>query len=126
MNVKPNILLITKKLEQVPLGGRELLCKLNFDALKGIYDDRLLLHELSFVALRGVRAHFNVFRGHIDGLSADSIDAVTRVIESNDVGKVFVDGSNLGGVVAELKSRFPCVEVTVFFHNCEARFSGVH
>lgn len=116
------VLLVTKQMDELPSGGRELLCKLNFDALKAIYGERLVLYQLPPATLKGARAHFNVFRGHIDGLNADSIDEVMRVIENSNVGKVFVDGSNLGGLVAEMKARFPLVEATVFFHNCEARF----
>ena len=122
MTVLPNILLVTKKLDPAPAGGRELLCSLNFDALKALYGDRLRLFELPAGRLHGARAYLNAFRGHIDGLNADTIDAAMRTIQSENVSKVFVDGSNLGGFVAELKRRHPRVEVTVFFHNVEARF----
>ena len=122
MTVLPNILIVTKRLDPAPAGGRELLCRLNYDALKALYGDRLVLFELPAGRLQNVRAYVNAFRGHIDGLNADSIDAAMRTIQSENVSKVFVDGSNLGGFVAELKRRYPRVEVTVFFHNVEARF----
>lgn len=121
-SLAPRVLLVTKQLERSPVGGRQLLCKLNFDALKAIYGERLVLYELPPVPLKGALAHLNAFRGYIDGLNADSIDTAVRLIDSNNVGKVFIDGSNLGGLVAELKCRFPHVEITVFFHNCEACF----
>lgn len=122
MTAFPNILVVTKKLDTVPAGGRELLCKLNYDALKALYGERLKLFELAANRLQGARAYLNAFRGHIDGLNADSISAAMRTIEAENVGKVFVDGSNLGDFVAELKRRHPRVEATVFFHNVEARF----
>ncbi|MEH6590013.1 MAG: glycosyltransferase [Halioglobus sp.] len=120
--VLPYILILTKKLESAPVGGRELLCKLNVDALKAIYGDRIIVFELDAGRLQGVRAYFNAFRGHIDGLNTESIDSAIRTIHERNVGKVFVDGSNLGGFIVELKRRLPKVEVTVFFHNCEAQF----
>lgn len=122
MTALPNILIVTKRLDPAPAGGRELLCKLNYDALKALYGDRLVLFELPAGRLQGARAYVNAFRGHIDGLNADSIDSAMRTIEAGNVDKVFVDGSNLGGFVAELKRRYPRIEATVFFHNVEARF----
>lgn len=122
MTITSTILLVTKKLESVPSGGRELLCKMNFNALKDLYADRLVLFELEPKRLQGLRAYINSFRGHIDGLNTESTDSALRVIVENNVKKVFIDGSNLGGFVSELKRRHPKVEVTVFFHNVEARF----
>ncbi len=116
------ILLLTKPLDPAPAGGRELLCKLNHDALKAIYGDRLVVFELPAGKLQGTRAYLNAFRGHIDGLSTDSIAAVLRMVDAGHIAKVFVDGSNLGAIVPELKQRVPQVEVISFFHNVEARF----
>ena len=116
------ILIITKALINKPLGGRELLCKLNYDALRAIYGDRLILFELQDVRLQGMVAYANAFRGHIDGVTSDSIEKALDVVRDLQVSKVFVDGSNLGGFVAVLKQRMPVVEVATFFHNVEARF----
>jgi glycosyltransferase involved in cell wall biosynthesis len=44
------------------------------------------------------------------------------MIQAENVGKVFIDGSNLGGFVKVAKLRFPNVEISTFFHNVEARF----
>jgi len=116
------LLLLTKPLASVPAGGRELLCRLNYDALKAIYGDRLVLFELPEGKFRKARDYFKVFKGHIDGLNDDSIEEVVQTVEAGNIDKVFVDGSNLGAVVTALKRRLPHVEVTSFFHNVEARF----
>ncbi len=115
-------LLFTKQLDPAPTGGRELLCKLNFDALNAIYGNRLTFFQLPVVRPAGALAHIETFRGYIDNLNASSISVATRKIESENIRKVFVDGSNLGEFVAVVKRKKPHVEVTTFFHNVEARF----
>lgn len=111
-----------KKLHASPSGGRELLCKLNYDALHEICGDRLVLFELPMESMRGVRGYVNAYRGYIDGLSEATVDAAIEIIRDMNVEQVFVDGSNLGEFVAVLKRRLPAVEVITFFHNVEARF----
>lgn len=118
----PKVLLITKRLESGPTGGRALLCSLNVDILKSIYAERLIILELSSDKLSTITAYTNAFRGHIDGLNDDTINCALQSVRESNVGKVFVDGSNLGEIVRQLKCRLPHVETTVFFHNCEARF----
>ena len=120
--VDKKILLLTKHLDRTVLGGRELLCKVNHDALRSLYGGHFVLWELRDERLRGVRGAFNGFRGHIDGLSAGIIEAVLLRIREEHIGQVFVDGSNLGEFVAVLKRRIPAIEVITFFHNVEARF----
>ncbi|SDT95710.1 Glycosyl transferases group 1 [Pseudomonas pohangensis] len=115
-------MLVTKQLQDSPAGGRELLCKLNHDALRDIYGDRLILLELPSQPLRGLKSAINAFKGHIDGLSQPIIEKALQTIQVGGVSKVFVDGSNLGAFVSAAKHRFPDVEVTTFFHNAEARF----
>jgi glycosyltransferase involved in cell wall biosynthesis len=116
------IMLVTNEIQDAPVGGRQQLCKLNHDALKSIFGERLVLVELPRRRLRGLRQLANAFKGHIDGLNAAAIARVTHAIRTRDVHKVFVDGSNLGGIVRIVKQEFPEVEVTTFFHNVEARF----
>lgn len=116
------LLLLTKQLHARPAGGRELLCKLNRDALKDIYGDRLVAFELPRGRLLGLKAIATAFRGHIDGLNDATINMALETIQAENVGKIFVDGSNLGGFVKLAKRRFPHVEITTFFHNVEARF----
>ena len=117
-----NVMLLTNKLQQAPSGGRELLCKLNHDALKEIYGDRLVLFELPRQRLQGIKSILNAFRGHIDGLDKETIGETLLTIQSNAVAKVFVDGSNLGAFAKRAKQRLPQVEISTFFHNVESRF----
>ena len=115
-------MLVTNQLQVAPSGGRELLCKLNHDALHEIYGDRLVVVELPRQPLRGFTSIMGAFNGHIDGLSGASIRDALQRIQRERVGKVFVDGSNLGEFVKAVKRSFPTVEVVTFFHNVEARF----
>lgn len=116
------ILFLTKDMHGAPAGGRELLSRLNHDALADLYGDRLVVFELSGSRLKGLVPAFNAFHGHIDGLGKRSLSDVLRVIETQQVRTVFVDGSNLGAAVAAIRKRFPAIEVCSFFHNVEARF----
>lgn len=116
------LMLVTKSLEGEPFAGRELLCKLNFDVLRSIYDERLVLFELPRQRNNGVVANINAFRGHIDGLNNACIEQALQIIRDKHISQVFVDGSNLGGFVVALKRSMPKVKVVTFFHNVEARF----
>jgi glycosyltransferase involved in cell wall biosynthesis len=116
------VMLLTKQFGPDPRGGREMLCKLNHDALTSIFGERLVLFELPSARPSNLRETFNAFRGHIDGLTAETINDAIEFIRRENVGQVFVDGSNLGGFVFLLKQRLKHVEVISFFHNVEARF----
>ena len=115
-------MLVTKMLERNPAGGRELLCRLNHDALHALCGNNLVVFELKVDRFIDVSAYINAFRGHIDGLNEDSIEAALEKVHQASITQVFVDGSNLGGFVAVLKQRMPEVEIITFFHNVEARF----
>ena len=52
----------------------------------------------------------------------DIIKDILQKIHAENVNNVFVDGSNLGEFSNVLKKRFPKVEISIFFHNIEARF----
>jgi len=117
-----SIMLITNRLESSPSGGREMLCKLNHDVLKEIYGDRLTVLELSKNPIRGLKSVVNAFRGYIDGINAETIDFALREIGAKNIEKIFVDGSNFGGIIKVIKMRFPKVQVYTFFHNVEVRF----
>ena len=54
-NTLAKVLLLTNKLHDSPAGGRELLCKLNHDALQEIYGERFVLFELPRRPLQGIR-----------------------------------------------------------------------
>lgn len=117
-----DVLLVTNQLENTPAGGRELLCRLNHDILKDIYGERLSVLELNKVAIRGVHPVADAFRGFIDGVNNDILDRVLRIIITNKVLKIFVDGSNFGEIVRVVKEKCPNVHVYTFFHNVEVRF----
>ena len=116
------IMLLTKKLDVASSGGRTMLCKLNYDVLKELYKDRLILHELSQIEFQNKWSILNTFQGHIDGLNESVIDMAIQIIELENVTKVFVDGSNLGEFVNAVKKKLPHVEFITFFHNVESRF----
>lgn len=117
-----NVLLLTNRLETTPAGGRELLCKLNRDALREIYGERFTVFELVQKSVRGIASIFGAFRGHIDGLTSETITRVLQEIRKNKVTKVFVDGSNFGELVKAAKKQFPEIQIYTFFHNVEVRF----
>lgn len=116
------VLLVTKRLDVEPAGGRQLLCKLNHDVLRDLLGVRLVLEELDPRPVQGARRALQAFRGHIDGVSDASIARILVRIGEMDIRSVFVDGSNYGEVVRAIKRAYPAVRVCVFFHNCEARF----
>lgn len=117
-----SILLITKKIDQSPSGGRQLLCKLNYDLLNDIYGEQFIFFELDPPSIRGLKSIIGAFKGHIDGLSPTSISAALFKIRVHKIDEVFVDGSNLGEVVRAIKKEFPQLQVCTFFHNVESRF----
>ena len=120
--VQANVLLITAQMPDVPSGGRALLSRLIHDAMFEIFESFLVVFELRPRSLTGIRALTSAFRGHIDGIDDSTIYRVVRVIQEMSVGKVLIDGSNLGTLAAAIKTQCPGVEVSTFFHNCEARF----
>lgn len=116
------VMLLTNKLEKSPAGGRELLCKLNHDALHEIYGGRFTVFELVQEPVRGVASIISAFRGHIDGLTGETIANALQEIRKNKVTKIFVDGSNFGEMVKAAKKAFPDISIYTFFHNVEVRF----
>jgi len=116
------VLLLTNRLETYPAGGREMLCRLNHDALRDIYGDMFKLFELLRPGKSGLRSFIKLYKGYIDGISRDVIADMLQLIGSDHVTTVFVDGSNLGELVRVLKCECPHVKVCTFFHNVEARF----
>lgn len=116
------ILLVTKKLDESPNGGRELLCKLNYDTLREIYGDGLTLYELEPDISAGIAKYTNALRGYIDGLSVETVAEILEKIKVGGIGKLFIDGSNLGSLAKIVKKRFPGVKIYTFFHNVESAF----
>jgi len=119
---KNNLLLITNTIDLSPSGGRELLCKLNYDILKDIYQDQCIVYELEKHSISGIQGIINAFNGYIDGLTQESIRDILEILKLQNINKVFVDGSNFGQIVKCIKKSFPDVHVYTFFHNVEVRF----
>lgn len=115
-------MLVTNKLQAAPSGGREMLCKLNHDALMDLYGSRLVVVELEKRPVRAMASVAAAFRGYLDGLDSRAIDVILQKIESAGISRVFIDGSNFGQVAKAVKARFPAVQTITFFHNVEARF----
>jgi glycosyltransferase involved in cell wall biosynthesis len=99
-----------------------MLCKLNRDCLKDIFGDALSVLELDARPVLGVQMVLDAFHGHIDGVSAAVVAQAAEEIERKAISCVFLDGSNLGEIVAYLKKRAPAVKLVTFFHNVESRF----
>ena len=116
------VMLLTNQLQDSPSGGRELLCKLNHDVLCKVCGDRLVLFELPHSRIIGLKLFINAFCGHIDGLNDAVITKTMQSIQADNIGKIFVDGSNLGGFVKVIKQKLPHVEIITFFHNVESKF----
>jgi polysaccharide biosynthesis protein PslH len=116
------IMVITNQLLALPTGGRERLRKLNYEAIRQIYGDQVVLMELPFQRVRNLKQMADAFRGYIDGLNDDIVVKAMKTIEDQRIDKIFIDGSNLGEFARLAKTRFPRVEVITFFHNVEARF----
>ena len=116
------IMLVTRRLQGVPRGGRELLCKLNYDALRELYNDDLVVQELGAGQSKGMLTSLRALGGSIDGVNERSVRRVLDAIRQRSVQRIFVDGSNLGRLTQIVKRRVPAVELITFFHNVEARF----
>lgn len=117
-----NLMLVTKTVETSPSGGRELLCKVNHDTLKAIYDEQFALFELHEAPVRSLKGILQAFKGYIDGLSVEAVDLVVQEIQAKHIKKIFIDGSNFGELARVVKERLQNVKIYTFFHNVEARF----
>ncbi len=92
-------MLVTNTIEDSPIGGREMLCKMNHEMLNELYGYLCSVYELNKSPIRGAKSIANTFKGHIDGVSGGTIAAAFREIEKSDAERNFVDGSNLGEFV---------------------------
>jgi glycosyltransferase involved in cell wall biosynthesis len=122
LSVNPKVMLLTKQLNMKPTGGRELLCKLNHDAMKEIFGEQLVLFELPRRPQQGLSSILRAIKANIDGLDESIIATGLQLIQRENVYKVIVDGSNLGAFAKAVKKNLPYIEVSTFFHNVEARF----
>lgn len=116
------IMLLTKRLQTRPSGGREQLSKLNYDVLREIYGTDLVLYELPTTRKKGPMSIASALKGHIDGLDKQTIFDALSAVRRNRVTRVFVDGSNLGELTRQLRRELPRIKIYSFFHNVESRF----
>jgi polysaccharide biosynthesis protein PslH len=116
------IMLITNALEQSPNGGREMLCRLNYDCLHELYADNLVLFELEKNSPGNLADLMKAFNGHIDGIYQSVIASLLTKIRDERIDTVFIDGSNLGKVAECVRNEFKNVKIITFFHNVEAAF----
>ena len=120
---KAAVLLLITKLQVSPTGGREMLGKINHNALANIYGDQLIVLEVAKQSTHGAIASAKALsHGYIDGVNAEIIENLLHIIAINNISKVFVDGSNFGEMVRQVKLRYSLVQIHTFFHNVEARF----
>ena len=90
--------------------------------LKAILADCLVVHALARRGiLDGARAS-DALRGYIDGITPEVETAILAKVRDQSIGRIFLDGSNLGRLARAIKRTTPSVEVLTFFHNVEARF----
>ena len=116
------MLLLKKGLQTNSNGGRQMLCKLNHEALFALLGDKLIVCDLPHAKPKNLHETLLALFGYIDGLTPTRADELIGLIKREELQQVFVDGSNLGGFVSKLKRSLPQVEVITFFHNVEARF----
>jgi len=116
------MLLITNKLKTGNIGGREQLCRLNYNILQSIYKDKLYTLEIKKHTLNSFFNKISAFRGYIDGIDENILTSISNIIVKNNIHEVFIDGSNFGELSRVVKVRFPQIEVYTFFHNVEAIF----
>lgn len=114
------VLLVTLMDPDAPPGGREQLSRLNARALATLFGTSLTVHRL--VKAPGGPTLSDAVRGRLNGLDRREIARIVARVGAVSAGQVFVDGSNLGQVVAPIKRAYPDVRVVTFFHNVEARF----
>ena len=120
--VQRKILLVTNSLDEFPNGGRELLCKLNYDVLLDMFGSSFFLFELEKTGVTSFNGFINAFKGHIDGLDAATISQIFLKIRTEKIECLFIDGSNLGALAKQARHEFPELEIITFFHNVETIF----
>ncbi|NIJ33736.1 glycosyltransferase [Sphingomonas oligoaromativorans] len=113
------ILLVSPLDETMIRGGRDMVSAMNLAILTDLHGDRLLRYRLSAAKVRRQPA---LLHGHIDGIDDHSIAAIDRIVGERNMGQVFLDGSNLGGLARAIRRRRPGVRIITFCHNVETSF----
>ena len=117
-----SLLLITKKIDDRHIGGRELLCKLNERILEALFGERFLKFEVTDGGDMSFDKAIGALRGRVNGIDESTIGQICSLTLAENASQVFIDGSNLGSVAKALKTRFPGLEIITFCHNVETRF----
>jgi len=114
----PSLMLITPRLNDPPIGGRELLSRLHIDCIRELLGD-----DFRLMALNPVRSPpTQSLRGYVDGASPEAAAELVRRIERTGVTRIFLNGSNLGRLAKAVRTAAPSVEIFTFFHNVETLF----
>ena len=116
------VLLVTKAFPKKAPGGRELLNKLLYSILVGIFSKNLILHPLPREKAGIKDKFFGFFSGFVDGLNKNRVNDLLKIISSEKIEIVFTDGSNLGAFVKIAKKAYPHIRFITFFHNVEYLF----
>jgi hypothetical protein len=99
-----------------------MLCEVNHQILQEIFGSKLIVCHLVQKKIQGAASAIRAFRGYIDGVDATTLDQISKLINEQDIAKVFIDGSNFGEVAKNIKQNFPHVEIFTYFHNVEVKF----
>lgn len=116
------LLYVTNSCTDKPMGGRAMLSVINYKILKIIKSNDLLVYRLNDNKISTLKSTLAAFQGHIDGLNSRTINSITSLSRIEGIKQVFVDGSNLGALIAIIKKSGLELEVITFFHNVESRF----
>ncbi len=119
-NLNKQILLITNKLEKNPIGGRQMLSKLNYTTLKQIFKKNFFSYEIKKKKINKFLDIILAMGGNIDGINNLQIKKINSYIKVNKINYVFIDGSNLGKIANKIKSKN--LKIITFCHNVESNF----
>lgn len=114
----PSLMLITPRLSDPPIGGRELLSRLHIDCIRELLGDDLKL----FLLDSGSSSALQSIRGHVDGATSVAAAELVRRIQAEGAQRIFLNGSNLGRLARAVRTALPKIEIFTFFHNVEAIF----
>lgn len=112
------LLFVTNADLAAPRGGRALLSALHHDCLRDLLGQALSVERLGSTA----GSPLGAVRGYIDGVTPGVIAAVLVRLRTEEIGTVWLDGSNLGRLAQAIRQAVPAVSVITFCHNVEARF----
>jgi glycosyltransferase involved in cell wall biosynthesis len=118
----PKLMFITPRISDPPVGGRAMLSQLHLNCLRSLLGERLFVHSLDPAPAPGISGVARALGGRIDGVTAKSEAAILAGIRELGIGRVYLNGSNLGRLAEVIKTAMPEIKVITFCHNVEARF----